>query len=42
MDMEKFEEIKEEHQEELDHLLHDKLKLSKKEEKQQMDDTEKE
>ena len=42
MDMEKFEEIKEEHQEELDHLLHDKLKLSKKEEKQQTDDTEKE
>lgn len=42
MDMKKFEEIKEEHQEELDHLLHDKLKLSKKEEKQQTDDTEKE
>ena len=42
MDMEKFEEIKEEHQEELDHLLHDKLKLSKKEEKKQTDDTEKE
>ena len=43
MDMEKFEEIKEEHQEELDHLLHEKLKLPKKNaEEKQTDDPDQE